>query len=73
MKGLEISREFFFEWGLPWLRREWPDLVDRAAAGRINGSDVIGADDRLSQDHDWGPRFRLWLTQEAAPLIKSFA
>lgn len=64
MKGLDISRRFFAEWGLPWLRREWPDLVDRLAAGRVGGSDVIGADDEWSRDHDWGPRFDLWLTQE---------
>jgi len=40
MKGLAISRRFFCEWGLPWLRREWPDLAVRVPAGRIAGSDV---------------------------------
>ena len=34
MKGLGVSRRFFEEWGLPWLRAERPDLVDRVAAGR---------------------------------------
>jgi hypothetical protein len=63
-KGLEISRRFFAEWGLPWLQEEWPDLADRVAAGRIGGSDIIGADDEWSRDHDWGPRFDLWLTRE---------
>ena len=28
MKGLEISRRFFDEWGLPWLRREWPEHAE---------------------------------------------
>lgn len=64
MKGLTVSRRFFAEWGLPWLEREFPDLAGRVAAGRINGSDVIGADDEWSRDHDWGPRFRLWLTSD---------
>ena len=64
MKGLEISRRFFIEWGLPWLRRQWPGLVDRMAAGSVCGSDTIGADDEWSRDHDWGPHFRIWLTRE---------
>ena len=64
VKGLEISRRFFAEWGLPWLQREWPDLVGRMAAGKIGGSDIIGADDEWSRDHDWGPCFSLWLTRE---------
>jgi len=64
MKGLEISHRFFGEWVLPWLKTAYPDVVDRIAAGRINGSDVIGADDKWSRDHDWGPRVRLWLTNQ---------
>ena len=64
MKGLDVSRRFFAEWGLPWLQKGWPNLVNRIAAGRIGGSDVIGADDEWSRDHDWGPRFDLWLTRE---------
>ena len=64
MKGLDISRRFFAEWGLPWLQHEWPHLVDRLAAGRVGGSDIIGADDEWSRDHDWGPRFDLWLTRD---------
>jgi len=64
MNGLEVSRRFFHEWGLPFLGREFPRLVDRVAAGRVGGSDVIGADDEWSQDHDWGPTFGLFLTEE---------
>lgn len=64
MKGLEVSRRFFFEYGLPFIRREYPDLKDRVAAGLSGGSDAIGADDRHSRDHDWGPQFQIWLTTE---------
>lgn len=64
MKGLEISRKFFFEWGLPFIEREYPHLAKRIAAGRVSGSDAIGVDDKWSRDHDWGPRFRLWLNRE---------
>lgn len=38
--------------------------MDRIAAGRIAGSDVLGADDEISRDHDWGPQFDLFLSAE---------
>ncbi len=62
MKGLEISQAFFREWGFPFLKAEYPELVERAAVGRMMGSDVIGADDEWSRDHCWGPCFEVWLT-----------
>ena len=61
MKGLEISRRFFLEWGLPFLQQHFPRLATRVAAGKIGGSDCLGADDAISMDHDWGPLFMLWL------------
>ena len=54
MKGLEVSARFFREWGLPYIKREFPQLSGRLAAGLIGGSQAIGADDKLSRDHD-GP------------------
>ena len=62
MKGLEIARGFFFSWGRPFLAAQFPDLADRVAAGRILGSDVLGGDDEISRDHDWGPQFTLFLS-----------
>jgi len=60
-KGLSIARAFFFEWGLPELKREFPELSSRVVAARLAGSDVIGADDEISRDHGWGPQFWLYL------------
>jgi len=64
MKGLEVARDFFFSWGRPFLTTNFPNLVDRIAAGRISGSDVLGGDDEISRDHNWGPQFDLFLSEE---------
>jgi Domain of unknown function (DUF4037) len=62
VQGLEIARDFFIRWGHPFLRSEFPELAGRIAAGRVFGSDVLGADDVLSRDHNWGPQFELFLS-----------
>jgi hypothetical protein len=64
MKGVEVARRFFAEWGHPFLQEHFPELVERAAAGLFRGSQVLGADDALSRDHGWGPMFLLLLTEE---------
>jgi hypothetical protein len=58
--GLELARRFYFEAVLPIVEATCPALVHSAA--RIgHGSDVLGFDDDVSQDHDWGPRLELFL------------
>ena len=64
MKGLEIARDFFFSWGHLFIAAQFPDLAGRIAAGRLSGSDVLGADDEISRDHNWGPQFVLFLSAE---------
>ncbi|MHB1315340.1 MAG: DUF4037 domain-containing protein [Christensenellales bacterium] len=64
MNGLQISREFFFQRGLPMLQSRFPAYIDRIAAGLVGeGSECFGFDDELSKDHDWGPSFCIWLTE----------
>lgn len=63
MKGLELSRLYFEQIGAPILFEKFPKLAPRIAAGMSGqGSDCLGFDDELSQDHDFGPAFCLWLT-----------
>ncbi|MEZ4725598.1 MAG: hypothetical protein R3E79_00510 [Caldilineaceae bacterium] len=62
MKGLEIAKDFYTEWGKDYLEKSFPDLAKRVAIGRIFGSDVICADDEISKDHNWGPQFTIFLS-----------
>jgi hypothetical protein len=62
MKGLEIAKDFYTEWGKEHLEKSFPELAKRVAVGRVSGSDVIGADDEISKDHNWGPQFTIFLS-----------
>ncbi|MBL0713685.1 MAG: DUF4037 domain-containing protein [Desulfosarcina sp.] len=65
MNGLELSRKFFNAHGFPMLKHELGHGMDRIAVGLAgDGSECYGFDDKISQDHDWGPGFCIWLLQE---------
>ena len=66
MKGLELSRAFFEEYGRPMLESQFPDLLPFLAAGLTgSGSECFGFDDEISQDHDFEPGFILFLPDES--------
>lgn len=63
MKGLQLAQEYYHHLGAPMLRDRFGDLTDRIAVGLVGpGSECFGFDDEISQDHDWGPAFCMWLT-----------
>lgn len=65
LKGIELSRYFYFEYVKPMIHDKFPKYEDRIAAGLVgNGSDCFGFDDELSKDHDWGPGVCLWLSKK---------
>ena len=65
MKGLDISRAFYREYGEPMLREKFPELVPLLAAGLFgSGSECYGYDDEISRDHDFEPGFCLFLPGE---------
>ncbi|MBO4838530.1 MAG: DUF4037 domain-containing protein [Lachnospiraceae bacterium] len=65
MNGLEISRKYFEEFGLPMLHGQFPDWLDRVAAGLIgSGSECFGYDDEASRDHDFEAGFCLFIPGE---------
>jgi hypothetical protein len=58
LAGAGLARLFHADVVAPLLARELPRL--RYAAGRLgSGSDVLGLDDPMSRDHDWGCRLTL--------------
>ncbi len=65
MRGLDISREFYLQYGKPMLLEQFGEVADRIAVGLVGeGSECLGFDDELSRDHDFDAGFCLWITEE---------
>ena len=65
MNGIELSRAFFERHGLPMLERDFPELLPFLAIGLFgSGSECLGFDDEVSEDHDFEPGFCILLPEE---------
>lgn len=65
ISGLALCREYFETYGRPMIAEQFSEYKDRIAAGLCGeGSDCFGFDDAVSRDHDWGPGFSLWVSDE---------
>jgi hypothetical protein len=65
MRGLELCRLYYETYGKPMIKAQFADYEGRIAVGLCGrGSDCLGFDDAISRDHDWGPDFCLWVTDE---------
>ena len=65
MKGLEISKAYYKEFGEPMLKEKFPELMDKIAVGVFgSGSECFGFDDEVSRDHDFDPGFMILLPGE---------
>ncbi len=65
MKGIELSREFFNEYGKPMLEAEFSEFLDKLSCGICgSGSECLGFDDEVSADHDFEPGFCIFLPGE---------
>ncbi len=63
MKGIELSRAFYLEYGRPMIERDFATVSDRIAVGLVgHGSECFGFDDDISRDHDFDAGFCIWLT-----------
>ena len=65
ISGLELSKCYYETYGKAMLKEQFPEYAERVAAGLVgHGSECLGFDDMCSKDHDFGPGFCLWLTEE---------
>lgn len=65
MKGLELSRGYYAEYGEPMLISQFSDVLPYLAVGFVgSGSDRYGYDDDVSRDHDFEPGFCIFLPDE---------
>ena len=65
MKGLELSRRFFRDVALPAFKEKAAHALSSMAFGLAGpGSECYGFDDKVSRDHDWGPRVCVWIPEE---------
>ena len=66
MNGLELSRAFYEQCGVPMLHEQFPEAEGLVAAGLVgSGSECLGFDDEVSRDHDFEPGFCLLLPDES--------
>ena len=64
-KGMDLCRKYFEVYGKPMLEEKFSDYFDRITVGLVGeGSDCFGFDDETSKDHDFGPRFCMWVSLE---------
>lgn len=63
--GMQLAREYWKTYGKPLLASKYAAYQGHIAAGLVgHGSECYGFDDAISRDHDFGPGFCLWLTDE---------
>jgi hypothetical protein len=62
--SLDLSRMLFEEQIQPILAEKFPH-VPYAAATSGMCSEILGLDDEISMDHEWGPRVTLFLSEES--------
>lgn len=64
-RGITLCREYYETYGRPMIEEKFPDYQAQIAVGLVGeGSDCFGFDDAISRDHDWGPDFCMWVTDE---------
>jgi hypothetical protein len=68
MRGADLAGAFHADLVGPLLAQQFPGL--RYAAGRMgSGSDVLGLDDEMSRDHDWGLRLTILVDEDDRAVV----
>lgn len=65
MKGMELSRAFYEQFGAPMIHERFPEYEEIIAVGLTgSGSECYGYDDAVSTDHDFEPGFCMFIPGE---------
>ena len=65
IKGLELSKRYFYDLVLPEFEKNLNNVLLLCAFGLVGeGSECYGYDDKISQDHDFGPSVCIWLRKD---------
>ncbi len=65
MNGMELSERYYETYGREMIERCCGGDTEKVAAGLCGeGSQCFGYDDEISQDHDFGPGFCMWVSEE---------
>lgn len=63
--ALYLCKQYFYEVAREKIKKSFPNHFSRMAFGLVGyGSECLGFDDAISTDHDFGPGFCIWLTNE---------
>ena len=64
MKGLELCKEFYNQFGAPMLKEKFSEILPLISVGLVgSGSECLGFDDDISCDHDFEPGFCIFLPE----------
>lgn len=60
--GIEFAEEYYLEFGKKMIQDHFPDYEKYMAIGLVGeGSECLGFDDEISEDHDFNLGFCIWL------------
>jgi hypothetical protein len=69
-EGIQLAHAYYEDVVAPLLEARWPGL--RHAAARVGtGSEVLGLDDEMSRDHDWGLRLEVFVEPDAVAEVET--
>lgn len=67
---LDLCQGYYEQHGKAMIEKKFPEYADKIAVGLCGeGSECFGFDDEISTDHDCGPGFAMWMTDEVFAVI----
>ena len=71
MKGMEISKSFYDEFGKQMIKEQFGAFESKIAVGLVgSGSECFGFDDQVSTDHDFDPGFCIFIPDDINDDVK---